>query len=80
MSVLGSEYVISVPSTAGASYKTDSASKFPAYRSPVKVLEDDNYTLGETHGSLRQFKDRFATGEIFRSAAEICRYLPGTAD
>ena len=28
--------------------------------------------LSETNGTLRQFREKFATGEIFRSASEIC--------
>jgi len=31
-----------------------------------------NLNLSETNGTLRQFKERFADGEIFRSASEIC--------
>ena len=31
-----------------------------------------NLNLSETDGSLRQFKDKFASGQIFRSATEIC--------
>jgi hypothetical protein len=31
-----------------------------------------NLNLSETDGSLRQFREKFADGEIFRSASEIC--------
>ena len=72
MGVLGSEYVIAAPTTAGSSYKTNGLSSYPTYRTPVKVLETGTNTLGDTTGSFRPFKDRFATGEIFRSASEIC--------
>jgi len=81
MGVLGSEYVISCPTSSATNYKTDSKTPYSTYRSPVKVLEDDGYTTGDTHGTLAQFKNLFATGEIFRSAAEICDvYLEPQAD
>jgi uncharacterized protein (TIGR02600 family) len=72
MGVLGSEYVISAPTTAGSTYKTDGGSSYSTYRTPVKVLESDGVTLGDSTGTFRQFKEKFATGEIFKSAAEIC--------
>lgn len=31
-----------------------------------------NLNLSETNGTLRQFREKFADGEIFRSASEIC--------
>jgi len=31
-----------------------------------------NLNLSETNGTLRQFREKFAAGEIFRSASEIC--------
>jgi uncharacterized protein (TIGR02600 family) len=73
MSVLGSEYVIAVPNTAAAIYKTyGQGANYPTYRTPIKVLESDNVTLADSDGTLRQFKARFSTGEIFKSAGEIC--------
>ena len=79
MGVLGSEYVIAVPNSAGnasgTAYKSPSTSKSPStpYRIPVKVLEEsDNLTPAYTDGTLRPFQDRFAAGQIFKSAAEIC--------
>ena len=81
MGVLGSEYVISVPTSAGATYKTDGGATYPTYRSPVKVLKADGITYDDDGGTLRQFRDRFATGSIFKSAADICDiYLEPTVD
>jgi uncharacterized protein (TIGR02600 family) len=71
MGVLGSEYVIAVPTSAGPTYKSFNAPA-TSYRTPVKVLESDNVTPADTDGTLRPFKDRFASGKIFKSAAEIC--------
>jgi hypothetical protein len=72
MSVLGSEYVISVPTTARSVYKSGAPSPSNLFRSPVKVLKTDNVTLDDDDGTLRQFKDRFNNGLIYKSAAEIC--------
>lgn len=73
MGVLGSEYVIAVPTTAGNTYKNGTAGTiYPSYRTPVKVLENDNYTLGDQSGTFVPFKQRFSNGQIFKSAAEIC--------
>ncbi|WP_075078819.1 Verru_Chthon cassette protein A [Terrimicrobium sacchariphilum] len=71
---LGSEYVIAVPTTDAGKYKSRTTSGNPSlnYRNPVKVLESDGVTAGESTGSLRQFKALFDKGEIFRSAAQIC--------
>jgi hypothetical protein len=83
MSVLGSEYVISVPTSSGSLYKnlTNGGSGYPTYRSPVKVLKADNVTYDDDDGTLRQFRDRFANGLIFKSAAEICDiYLEPSVD
>jgi uncharacterized protein (TIGR02600 family) len=81
MGVLGSEYVISAPTAQGLVYKTDGGSSYPTYRSPVKVLKTDGITYDDDDGTLRQFRDRFANGLIFKSAAEICDiYLEPTTD
>ena len=83
MGVLGSEYVISCPTSAGSVYKKSglTSTKYPTYRSPVKVLKTDGVTLDDDDGTLRQFKDRFNIGGVFRSAAEICDiYLEPTTD
>jgi Tfp pilus assembly protein PilX len=81
MGVLGSEYVISAPTAKGQTYKTDGGSTYPTYRSPVKVLKTDGITYDDDDGTLRQFRDRFANGLIFKSAAEICDiYLEPTTD
>ena len=80
MGVLGSEYVIAVPTLPGTSntYKTRTTNPNPAgttalaYRQSVKVLADDGVSLGDDDGTFRQFKDLFNNGEIFKSAAQIC--------
>ena len=77
MGVLGSEYVISAANNMGTTYKAVGTNNGGGgagnvYRYPVKVLEADNYTLGSTTGTFVPFQKRFASGEIFRSAAEIC--------
>jgi len=69
--VLGSEYVIAAPTSAGNVYKNQSPA-ITDYRFPVKVLESDNVTAADQDGSLRQFKETFDQGKIFRSAADIC--------
>ncbi|TXI86816.1 MAG: Verru_Chthon cassette protein A [Cupriavidus sp.] len=72
---LGSEYVIAVPTADANVYKNRSAAstspKVP-YRNPIKVLESDDLTAGEKTATLRQFRELFNKGEIFRSAAQIC--------
>lgn len=69
---LGSEYVISVPTADGATYKVRSTPAATNYRFPVRVVENDKITAAETNGTLRQFKEKFNQGQIFRSATEIC--------
>lgn len=71
---LGSEYVIAVPTADAGKYKsrTTTGNATLNYRSPVKVLESDGVTAGQSTGTLRQFKELFDKGEIFRSAAQIC--------
>ncbi len=44
----------------------------PAIRSPAATTWRKNLNLSETNGTLRQFREKFAAGEIFRSASEIC--------
>ena len=61
-SVLASEKVAAVPLSAAAGYKT--------------VVQNTNarlpLNLDEANGTLRQFKARFDSSDIFKSASEIC--------
>lgn len=59
---LKGEKIAAVPTSAGATYKTNGAN----FRSDLN--------LDETNGTLRQFEEKFAaaSGQIFRSATEIC--------
>jgi uncharacterized protein (TIGR02600 family) len=79
MGVLGSEYVISVPiptTTAPTTYKSQPTDPSPAYRNPVRLLAGTGSAVGTTidysTGTLGQFNQRFNSGAVFRSAAEIC--------
>jgi len=83
ISTLGSEYVIAVPTSAATGKNNNPANPPPYkdrtaattalnYRSQIKVVESDGLTAGQTTGTLRQFKELFDKGEIFRSAAQIC--------
>jgi len=65
--------VTAVPSGDGAIYKSQfGAGAATGYRYAINPSEVD--------GALRQFRERFASGDIFRSAAEICDQwiVPGT--
>lgn len=69
-SVLASEKIAQIPKYKAAYYKaaadqnTGNTARWPIY-------------LSETDGALRQFKEKFAANDIFRSATEICDiYLP----
>ena len=45
------------------------------------MLKTDNVTLDDDDGTLRQFKDHFNNGFIYKSAAEICDiFLEPTTD
>jgi len=74
MGVLGSEYVITVPKAAGSTYKlsTTSANAAVPYRQPVRLVGSDGRTIDYPTGTLGQFNQRFNSGQIFKSAAEIC--------
>ena len=74
MGVLGSEYVITVPKAAGSTYKLWTTSANPAvpYRQPVRLVGSDGRTIDYSTGTLGQFNQRFNSGQIFKSAAEIC--------
>jgi len=74
MGVLGSEYVITVPNTAGSTYKLSTTNTNPAvpYRQPIRLVGSDGRTIDYSTGTLGQFNQRFGNGQIFRSAAEIC--------
>ena len=56
------EKIAAVPISKSSTYKLDT--KFNSVRS--------NLNLDETNGSLRNFKERFSSGDIFHSATEIC--------
>ncbi|WP_075077383.1 Verru_Chthon cassette protein A [Terrimicrobium sacchariphilum] len=58
--VLAPEKVAQIPKFAGVYQRTIS--------SPAR----SSLNLSDTNGTLRQFKDRFSQGDIFRSATEIC--------
>lgn len=65
-SVLASEKVARVPKNAAASYKRLGAASGLSTNVRLPL------NLSETTGTLRQFEEKFATGDIFRSASEIC--------
>jgi uncharacterized protein (TIGR02600 family) len=71
-SVLASESVAKVPSSQASVYKRNSgtsAGMTSNARLPI--------SLDETHGALRQFEEKFAAGDVFRSGTEICDiFLP----
>jgi uncharacterized protein (TIGR02600 family) len=77
--VLSSEMVARVPASRGADYKyttIQAASAASGPTSPARLP----INLSEVNGALRQFQERFAGGDIFRSPAEICEiYLPPDA-
>ena len=58
---MAAEQVAMIPKTAALSYKCNGLTNS---RSALN--------LSETDGTLRQFKEKFDSGEIFRSATEIC--------
>ena len=58
------------PSSGKANYKTTTGGANDPQNGGANYRYDIN--LDETSGTLRGFEDRFATGDIFRSASEIC--------
>lgn len=65
-SVLASEKVAKVPKSSAAVYKRLGAGAGLATDARLPL------NLDETSGTLRQFEQKFANGEIFKSASEIC--------
>lgn len=65
-SVLASEEVAKVPKSAASTYKRlgTGAGLSSNARHPLN--------LSETNGTLRQFEEKFANGDVFKSASEIC--------
>lgn len=57
------EQVAMVPKSGAVSYKFDPNNGIDSRRA---------INLSDTNGTLRQFKEKFASGKIFRSATEIC--------
>lgn len=66
---LATEKVAMVSKSEAATYKQQTNLWEPA--APL-ANERLSLNLSETNGTLRQFKEKFASGEIFRSATEIC--------
>ena len=64
---MASEQVAQIPKSAANAYKA-----FGANNAPGLVNARLPLNLSETDGTLRQFKEKFASGEIFRSATQIC--------
>jgi uncharacterized protein (TIGR02600 family) len=62
--VLASENIAKIPKSLAPRYKDSSINTNPDSRLPLN--------LSDTDGTLRQFREKFANGEIFRSATEIC--------
>jgi hypothetical protein len=61
---LAAEQVAMVARSQASIYKKNDPASSLESRKPLN--------LSETDGTLRQFKEKFAKGEIFRSATEIC--------
>ncbi|PTY02261.1 hypothetical protein DB346_09095 [Verrucomicrobia bacterium LW23] len=73
--VLSSEMVARVPAARGNNYKSYSTAVTTG-NAPARLP----INLSEVNGALRQFQERFSSGDIFRSPAEICSiYLPPDA-
>jgi len=62
--VLKATQMMAIPHTEGQSYKYSKNGPTPTFRYHLN--------LDETTGTLKGFQDRFAKGDIFRSATEIC--------
>ncbi len=71
--VLGSELVVKAPKAAAASINSSGDTGYkgkPSVSSAAVARLPLN--LSDADGTLKQFKDKFAAGEIFKSASEIC--------
>ena len=63
---MASEQVAMIPKSAANLYKGGNSTAAGLTNSRLSL------NLSETNGTLRQFKEKFDSGEIFRSATEIC--------
>jgi len=63
---MASEQVAMIPKSAAGQYKGGDTITPGLTNSRLPL------NLSETNGTLRQFKEKFDSGEIFRSATEIC--------
>jgi len=63
---MASEQVAMIPKSAANLYKAGGAGTAGGTNSRLPL------NLSETDGTLRQFKEKYDSGEIFRSATEIC--------
>ena len=63
---MASEQVAMIPKSAAGLYKAGSVGTAGLTNSRFSL------NLSATNGTLRQFKEKFDSGEIFRSATEIC--------
>jgi len=72
--VLSSELVARAPAAAGTAdaYKGQPSQPASALTAPASLMGRLPLNLDETNGTLKQFADKFANWEIFRSASEIC--------
>lgn len=73
--VLRSEQMLLIPSTDATIYKRQSTD------SSVRNAYRFQLNLNSTSGTLKGFEDKFSSGDIFRSASEICSLwlVPDTA-
>jgi uncharacterized protein (TIGR02600 family) len=62
LALLKNEMITAIPNTASKTYKTTATQA--GFRLPIN--------LDSSAGTLKGFEQRFASGEIFRSASEIC--------
>jgi hypothetical protein len=68
--LLASEKVTRIPLADSAKYKMSEAASATGSVNPGTYRNSLN--LSPTDGTLRQFREKFAAGEIFRSGTEIC--------
>ncbi|WP_169809551.1 Verru_Chthon cassette protein A [Terrimicrobium sacchariphilum] len=69
--VLRSEQILAIPTSKASSYKSSTSQD--SFRRILDVAEQAGAdSVSEKTGTLRQFEDRFANGEVFRSPSEIC--------
>ena len=68
-SVLASEAVARVPKGEANRYKSKQT-----YGTGLPTNARLPISLDETHGALRQFEEKFAAGDVFRSGTEICDF------